>query len=135
TTSMLAFYDPDSEDTSIEAQKRKAVRMTGQVTTLSAAWARIRKGLEPVAPRKDLTLAQNFIYMLTNAEPEKTTVDALDAYMVLLTEHSMNASTFAARVATSTGADMHSAIVAAIGTLKGPAHGGANEEAMRMFME
>lgn len=133
--SALAFYDPDSEDTSIESQKRKAVRMTGQVTTLCAAWARIRKGQEAVAPRKDLTLSQNFVYMLTNAEPDKTTVNAIDAYMVLLTEHSMNASTFASRVATSTGADMHSAIVAAIGTLKGPAHGGANEEAMRMFME
>ncbi len=135
TTSMLAFYDADSEDTSIEAQKRKAVRMTGQVTTLCAAWSRIRKGEEPVAPRQDLTLAANFMYMLTNAAPEKTAVDVMNAYMVLLTEHSMNASTFASRVATSTGADMHSAIVAAMGTLKGPSHGGANEEAMRMFLE
>lgn len=134
-TSMLAFYDVDSEDTSIEAQKRKAVRMTGQVTSLCAAWPRIRKGLEPVAPRKDLNLSQNFMYMLTGEAPESTAVDAVNAYMVLLTEHSMNASTFASRVATSTGADMHSAIVAAMGTLKGPAHGGANEEAMRMFME
>ncbi|MBK8021704.1 MAG: citrate/2-methylcitrate synthase [Chloroflexi bacterium] len=135
TTSALAFYDPDSEDTSIEAQKRKALRMTGQVTTLSAAWYRIRQGLNPLAPRADLNLSQNFMYMITGAEPEPAAVNALNAYMVLLTEHSMNASTFASRVATSTGADMHSAIVAAIGTLKGPAHGGANEEAMRMFME
>ncbi|MBL8130757.1 MAG: citrate synthase [Anaerolineae bacterium] len=135
STSALAFYDPDSEDTSIEAQKRKALRMTGQVTTLTAAWYRIRQGLEPISPRKDLNLSQNFMYMLTGTEPESTAVDAINAYMVLLTEHSMNASTFTSRVTTSTGADMHSAIVAAIGTLKGPAHGGANEEAMRMFME
>jgi citrate synthase len=135
TVSMLAFYDADSEDTSIDAQKRKAVRLTGQVTTLCAAWARIRKGHAPVAPRADLNLSQNYMYMLTGAEPEAAAVNAINAYMVLLTEHSMNASTFAARVATSTGADMHSAIVAAIGTLKGPAHGGANEEAMRMFLE
>ncbi|MCK6579076.1 MAG: citrate synthase [Anaerolineae bacterium] len=135
STSALAFYDPDSEDTGIEAQKRKALRMTGQVTTLTAAWYRIRQGLEPISPRKDLNLSQNFMYMLTGTEPEATAVDAVNAYMVLLTEHSMNASTFSSRVATSTGADMHSAVVAAIGTLKGPAHGGANEEAMRMFME
>lgn len=133
--SMLAFYDQESEDTSIEAQKRKAVRLTGQVTTATAAWDRIRKGLQPVAPRADLTLAANFMYMLTDSEPEQSAVDAVNTYMVLLTEHSMNASTFAARVTTSTGADMHSAIVSAIGTLKGPAHGGANAEAMKMFME
>lgn len=134
-TSMLAFYDPDSEDTSLEAQKRKALRMTAQVVTLCAAWPRIRKGLAPVAPRPEFNLSQNYMYMLTGAEPEPAAVNAMNAYMVLLTEHSMNASTFASRVATSTGADMHSAVVAAMGTLKGPAHGGANEEAMRMFLE
>ncbi len=134
-TSMLAHYDSESEDTSIEAQKRKAVRLTGQVTTATAAWDRIRKGLEPVAPRADLALSANFLYMLTDAEPQAAAVDAIDTYMVLLTEHSMNASTFASRVTTSTGSDMHSAIVGAIGTLKGPAHGGANAEAMKMFME
>ncbi len=75
------------------------------------------------------------MYMLTDAEPQPTAVDAINAYMVLLTEHSMNASTFASRVTVSTGSDMHSAIVSAIGTLKGPAHGGANTEAMKMFME
>ena len=133
--SELAFYDPDSEKYDAEALHRKAVRLTGQVTTLCAAWARIREGKEAVAPRKDLTLAQNFMYMLTDAEPQPTAVDAINAYMVLLTEHSMNASTFASRVTVSTGSDMHSAIVSAIGTLKGPAHGGANTEAMKMFME
>ncbi len=133
--SMLAHYDPDSEDLSKEANKRKAIRMTGQVTTLCAAWPRIRKGQEPVAPRPDYTLAQNFIYMLTGAEPEESAVNAINAFMVLLTEHGMNASTFVARATSSTLSDMHSAIVSAIGTLKGSLHGGANTEAMRMFME
>lgn len=133
--SELAFYDPDSEKYDLDALKRKAIRLTGQVTTACAAWARIRQGLEPVAPRKDLGLAANFVYMLTNTEPDPSAVSAIDTYMVLLTEHGMNASTFASRVTVSTGSDMHSAIVSAIGTLKGPAHGGANAEAMKMFEE
>lgn len=133
--SLLALYDPDSETYTPEANRRKAARLTGQVTTLVAAWPRIRKGLQPVAPRADLNLAQNFMYMLTGEEPEESAVNAINAFMVLLTEHGMNASTFAARVTISTGSDMHSAIVSAIGTLKGPAHGGANTEAMKMFME
>ena len=133
--SLLSHYDPDSEDTSAEANRRKAVRLNGQAVTLAAAWPRIRKGLEPVAPRLDLNLAQNFIYMLRDEEPEESAVNAINAYMVLLTEHGMNASTFSARVTVSTGSDMHSAIVSAIGTLKGPAHGGANAEAMKMFLE
>lgn len=133
--SELAFYDPDSEKYDIDALRRKAIRLTGQVTTITAAWMRLRRGQQPVAPRKDLKLAANFMYMLTGEEPEPSAVSAIDAYMVLLTEHSMNASTFASRVTVSTGSDMHSAIVSAIGTLKGPAHGGANTEAMKMFME
>ncbi len=133
--SELAFYDPDSETYTIEALHRKAIRLTGQVTAICAAWARIREGKEPVAPRKDLTLAQNFVYMLTGEEPDQSAANAIDTYMVLLTEHGMNASTFASRVTISTLSDMHSAIVSAIGTLKGPAHGGANAEAMKMFLE
>ena len=133
--SALSLYDPDSEDTSLPANWRKATRLTGQITTLTAAWPRIRKGLTPIAPRPDLTLAENFMWMLTGKEPEKAAADAINAYMVLLTEHGMNASTFSSRVTISTGSDMHSAIVSAIGTLKGPAHGGANTEAMKMFME
>jgi citrate synthase len=133
--SMLAHYDPDSEDNSPEANRRKAIRLNGQVTTLCAAWARIRTGREPLEPRPDLTLAANFMYMLTGEEPESNAVNAVNAYMVLLTEHGMNASTFVTRAVTSTLADMHSAIVAGIGALKGAAHGGANAEAMKMFME
>ncbi len=132
--SALAFYDPDAEDNSPAANRRKATRLTGQITAITAAWPRIRKGQDIIAPRKDLTLAENFIYMLTG-KTDKTASEAINAFMVLLTEHSMNASTFVGRATTSTGADMHSAIVSAIGTLKGPAHGGANTEAMKMFLE
>ncbi len=131
----LAFYDPDGKTNTLEASRRKAVRLVGQITTLCAAWDRIRKGSEPVAPRADLTLAQNFVYMLNGQEPDKTISDAINVYLVLLAEHGMNASTFACRVITATGADIHSAVVGGIGALKGPAHGGANAEAMRMFVE
>lgn len=133
--SALGMYDPDSEDNSAEANMRKAIRLTGQITTICAAWNRIRKGQEPIAPRKDLNLAQNFVYMLTGSEPDKTASDAVNVYLVLLAEHGMNASTFASRVTVATGSDMHSGIVSGIGTLKGPSHGGANAEAMRMFLE
>ncbi len=131
----LAFHDEDAADNSLEAAQRKAVRLTGQITTLCAAWNRIRAGAAPVAPRADLTLAQNFLYMLRDELPDETATAALDVYLVLLAEHGMNASTFTARVVTATESDMHSAVVAAIGALKGPAHGGANSAAMRMFLE
>lgn len=133
--SALALTDPDSEDNSMEANRRKAVRLTGQITTICAAWNRIRQGLEPVAPRKDLNLAQNFMYMLTGQEPDPVASTAINTYLVLLAEHGMNASTFASRVTVATGSDMHSGVVSGIGTLKGPSHGGANAEAMRMFLE
>ncbi|MCA0458565.1 MAG: citrate synthase [Chloroflexi bacterium] len=133
--SASAMYDKDSEDNSVEANRRKAIRLTGQITTICAAWDRIRNGKEPIAPRKDLTLAQNFIYMLSGDEPDATASEAIDVYLVLLAEHGMNASTFASRVTVATGSDMHSGIVSGIGTLKGPSHGGANAEAMNMFLE
>lgn len=135
-TSMLSSYDADAENlTDKDVARAKALRMTGQVTTICAAWNRIRGGQDPIAPREDLTLAQNFIYMLTGQEPDKTASDAVNVYLVLLAEHGMNASTFASRVITATGSDMHSAVVGAIGALKGPSHGGANAEAMKMFIE
>jgi citrate synthase len=133
--SAAALYDADSEDNSQPANMRKAVRLTGQMTTICAAWDRIRKGQEPIAPRADLNLAQNFVYMLSGKEPDKSAVDAVNVYLVLLAEHGMNASTFAARVTVATGSDLHSGVVSGIGTLKGPSHGGANAEAMRMFLE
>jgi len=131
----LAFYDPDSELMNDDAACRKAHRLTGQITTATAAWNRIRQGQEPVQPREDLTLAQNFIYMLNGEEPDDIASKAIDTYLVLLAEHGMNASTFCSRVVTATNSDMHSAVVGAIGTLKGPSHGGANAAAMAMFLE
>jgi len=134
--SALSFFDADAENlTDKDVAARKAARLTGQITTITAAWNRIRAGQAPIDPREDLTLAQNFVYMLTGEEPDQTASDAVNVYLVLLAEHGMNASTFTSRVITATGSDMHSAVVGAIGALKGPAHGGANTEAMKMFLE
>jgi len=134
--SLLSSYDADAENlTDKEVAKAKAVRLTGQLTTACAAWIRIKGGKDPVAPREDLTLAQNFVYMMTGQEPDETASNAVNVYLVLLAEHGMNASTFTSRVITATGSDMHSAVTGAIGALKGPAHGGANAEAMKMFIE
>lgn len=135
-TSMLSSFDVDAENLiDKEIAKQKAFRMTGQVATICAAWTRISQGKEAVAPREDLNLAQNFVYMMTGEEPNQTAADAVNVYLVLLAEHGLNASTFTSRVVTATGSDMHSAVVAAIGALKGPSHGGANAEAMKMFLE
>jgi len=133
--SALAHYDPDSEDnTDKDVARQKAIRLTGQITTATAAWERIREGKEPVSPRPDYNLAQNFVYMLKDAEPDETTWKAINVYLVLLAEHGVNASTFTSRVVTATISDMHSAVTAAIGALKGPAHGGANTAAMNQFL-
>ena len=134
--SMLSAFDEDGENLrDKDAAEAKAYRLTGQITTICAAWMRIVKGERPIAPRHDLSLAQNFVYMMSGDEPDATAAAAVNVYLVLLAEHGMNASTFTARVVTATGSDMHSAIVAGIGALKGPAHGGANSAAMNMFME
>ncbi|GAB4408149.1 MAG: citrate synthase [Anaerolineae bacterium] len=133
--SMLGVFDPEAEDNSPEANRRKAVRLTARIPTIIAAWGRIREGKEPVAPHPDLGIAANFLYMLHGTEPNQTEVDAINVYLVLLADHGMNASTFTSRVVTSTDGDIYSAVTAAIGSLKGPKHGGANEAAMRMFQE
>lgn len=131
----LGLYDAAAEDNSQDANFRKAMHLTAKIPTIIAAWARIRNGKEPVAPREDLGLAANFLYMLRGHDPEQVEVDAVNVYLVLLADHGMNASTFTSRVVTSTDGDMYSAVTAAIGSLKGPKHGGANEAAMRMFRE
>ncbi|WP_119065275.1 citrate/2-methylcitrate synthase [Aggregatilinea lenta] len=133
--SALGLYDPAAEDNSPDANLRKAMRLTAKMPTIIAAWERIRSGKPVVEPREDMGIAENFIYMLKGHEPNQTEIDALNVYLVLLADHGMNASTFTARVVTSTDGDMYSAITAAIGSLKGPKHGGANEAAMRMFNE
>jgi citrate synthase len=133
--SALGLHDSAAEDNSPDANVRKAIRLTAKIPTIIAAWARIRSGKDPVAPRPDLGLAANFLYMLNDAEPHDVEVGAVNVYLVLLADHGMNASTFTSRVVTSTDGDMYSAVTAAIGSLKGPKHGGANEAAMRMFRE
>jgi len=125
--SALGLFDKDADNNSPEHNKRKALFITAQAPAIVAAWERIRHGQEPLAPRKNLGFSQNFLYMLKGEEANAKEVAVMDAYMVLLSEHGMNASTFSARVTTSTLSDMYSAITTALGTLKGAAHGGANE--------
>lgn len=134
-TSALGHYDPDANDPSPQANYRKAVRLTAQTGTIVATWGRLQKGGGPMAPDPVLGHAANFLYMLTGERPNATAVRALDVALVLHADHELNASTFAARVAAATLTDLYSAIVAAIGTLKGPLHGGANADVMRLLLE
>src|SRR5947207_14806207 len=133
--SALSAYDPDAADNSKDATARKALRLTAQMPTLVAAWERIRRGKAPVAPNPKLNLAANFLYMLTGKKPTPLAAKTFDVALILHADHEFNASTFAARVTAGTLSDLHSAIVSGIGTLKGPLHGGANEQVMRMVEE
>jgi citrate synthase len=134
-TSMLAHYDPDVTERSPAANYRKAVRLTSQVGSLVATWGRLMGGGAPIDPHPVLGHAANFLYMLTGRRPSDLEARAFDVALVLHADHELNASTFAARVAAATLTDIHSAIVAAIGTLKGPLHGGANAEVMKLLLE
>lgn len=133
--SALAAFDPEMGDNSLEANVNKSIRITAAMPTIVAAWERIRNGLWPVTPSDALGHAANFLYMLTGKEPDAAAARVLDQCLVLHADHGLNASTFAARVTASTLSNLHSAIVSAIGTLKGPLHGGANEQVMRMLLE
>ena len=133
--SALAHFDPDTGDESPEANYRKAVRLTAQVASIVATYGRVSRGEAPVAPDQALSFSSNFLFQLTGRRPSEVAARALDIALVLQADHELNASTFAGRVAAATLTDLHSAIVAAIGTLKGPLHGGANAEVMRMLME
>jgi citrate synthase len=134
-TSALAHYDGDLEDSSAQGQYRKAVRLTAQVGTIVATWGRLQKGGGPLAPDPAMGHAANFLYLLTGERPNSTAIRALDVALILHADHELNASTFAGRVAAATLTDLYSAIVAAIGTLKGPLHGGANAEVMKLLLE
>jgi len=127
--SALSAFDPDN---SREATARKAVRLTAQMPTLVAAWERIRRGKPLVAPSPRLSLAANFLAMLRGSTPTPLEVKTFDVALILHADHEFNASTFAARVTAATMSDLHSAVTSAIGALKGPLHGGANEQVMRM---
>ena len=134
-TSALAHYDPEAADRAPQAQRRKAVRLTAQMASLVATLGRQNAGGGPIAPDPALGQAANFLYMLTGQRPNALETRAFDVALVLHADHELNASTFAARVAAATLTDMYSAIVAAVGTLKGPLHGGANAEVMKLLME
>ena len=134
-TSVLGHFDPEASDNSLPANFRKAVRLTGQLSSLVATYGRLQAGGGPIQPDPALGHAANFLYMLTGNRPSALATRAFDIALVLHADHELNASTFAARVAAATLTDMHSAIVAAIGTLKGPLHGGANADVMRLLIE
>lgn len=133
--SSLALYDAEANDMSQEANLRKAIKLQAQLPTIVAAFARIREGKEPIAPKAGASIAENFLYMLTGKQPEKIAIEALDKALVLHADHELNASTFAARVTVATLSDIYSGVVSAIGALKGPLHGGANEAVMAMLEE
>jgi len=135
SVSAASAYDPDGWDTSDEADRRKALRLVARTPTFVAMYHRLRTGQEVVPPNPKLPHAANFLYMLTGVEPSQEDAEVLDTTFTLYADHTMNASTFTARIIASTLADMHSAITGAIAALKGPLHGGANEEAMKMLEE
>ena len=132
--SALAHFDPDAADNSHDANLRKAERLLAQIPVAIAAHYRLAKGLQPVLARQDLGHAANFLYMLRGTEPTPDDVKALDVSLILYAEHEFNASTFTARVIVSTLSDLHSGITGAIGALKGPLHGGANEKVMDILL-
>src|SRR5690242_13214105 len=125
--SALSFYDPDDKKNDHEANVAKAIRLTSQIAMIVAAYDRVRKGKDLVEPDRSLSHSANFLLMLNGTRPSQTAEQALDIALILHADHELNASTFAARVVAATLSDMHSAVTAAIGALKGPLHGGANE--------
>ena len=133
--SALSAYDPETEDNSAEATLRKGIRLTAQAPTIVAAHSRIREGNEVLDPDSSLGHAANFLYMLFGERPDETDAKLIDKDFVLHAEHGINASAFGARVAASTQADLHCAVTTGISVLKGPSHGGAAEEVMKMTQE
>ena len=133
--SALSAFDPDAADNSREATLRKSIRLTAQMPTLVAAWERIRRGKPVVAPNPKLSLSGNFLYMMTGKKPTELATKTFDVALILHADHEFNASTFAARVTAATLSDVHSGVVSGIGALKGPLHGGANEQVMLMVQK
>ena len=131
--SVMGLEDKETSDSSPEANMRKALRIFSKTPTALAAFYRIRKGKKIIKPKKDLTFAENFFYMCFGTIPQKEIVKAFDVSLILYAEHSFNVSTFTARTITSSLSDIHGAITGAIASLKGPLHGGANEEVMHMM--
>ncbi|PYZ97231.1 citrate synthase [Alteribacter lacisalsi] len=133
--SNLALFDGQADEMSEDANRLKAMKLQAQMPTIVTAFARIREGKEPIAPKPELSFAANFLYMLNGEEPDETSVEAFNKALVLHADHELNASTFTARVCVATLSDVYSGVTAAIGALKGPLHGGANERVMAMLSE
>ena len=131
--SLMAHWDADANDNSVEANKRKAVRLTAKMASLVCAFEAIRHKREIVTPKSGQSIAWNFLFMLKGVEPDAELVKLFDTCLILHADHELNCSAFATRVTASSLSDMHSAIVSAIGALKGPLHGGANEQVMVML--
>jgi len=131
--SALSLYDVDAEDISVEANRRKAIRILAAMPSMVAAIERHRQGKSILKPKKNLSLAANFLYMMNGKVPDSKTARTMDIALLLHAEHGMNASTFTSRVVVSTLSDLHSGLAAAISTLKGPLHGGANTKALQAF--
>ncbi len=132
---MLAAFDSERSDETKEANLRKAVRLIAKIPTIVSSWERIRKGLDPLPPSKDLNHAGNFLYMLSGEAPPPATAKDFESCLILHAEHSFNASTFAGREVASTHAHLYASVAAAVGALSGEIHGGANSEVMRMLTE
>jgi 2-methylcitrate synthase len=135
SVSAASASDPDGWDESDAADLRKAMRLVASTPTFIAMYHRTRTGQKVIDPNPQLSHAANFLWMLLGTEPSPEDAHALDTTMILYADHTMNASTFTARIIASTLADMHSAVTGAISALKGPLHGGANEESMKMLEE
>jgi citrate synthase len=131
----LSLHDPDANVIADAPNRRKALRLTGRLATIVAAYHRVRSGQWPLQPVPERSLAWNFLYMLLGHEPSPERTRQLDVCLILHADHELNASAFSARVTSSTLSGLYSSVMAAIGTLKGPLHGGANAEVMRMLLE
>ena len=133
--SASVFVDPDRGNNGREAESRKAMRLIAQLPTMVAMFHRLRNDQKPLSPRRGLSLAANFLYMVSGDVPDKDAEHAFDVALILHADHELNASTFAARVIAATLADVHGAVTGAIAALAGPLHGGANTEVMKMLLE
>ena len=133
--SVAAMHDPDARANTPDANLRKTLRLAAQIPVMVGTWHRVRAGQQPVAPLAEGSTAENFLYVMTGRRPTPTAARTMDMIFVLHADHEINASTFATRVAVATFTDLHAAIIAAIATLKGPRHGGANEDVLEMLLE
>lgn len=135
TVSLLGVYNTHAEERSLEATYEQSLQLMAKIPTIIASLACLRNGKTPISPRKDMGFAENFLYMLTGNIPRPLEIEALNKALILHADHELNASTFAARICASTLSDIYSCVTTAIGTLKGPLHGGANERVFDMLQE